>query len=278
MFSNRILRKTASNLVDLSTDMNNYLEGSTVVALLSSEYLYIGSDLPFNHRYFDMKVPNAALSTMSVELFDGGNQWFPAIEVVDDTKVSGATLGKSGIVSWVPDRTRAWGFLDSTERVDALKEKILYNLYWARFKVSVDLSAETEINFIGHKFSNDTDLFAQYPDLARPSLMNAFKTGKNSWHEQHLIAAEYLCNEMMNKGFIRSKNQILEWEVFRMASIHRVATLIYSSFGKTYEDQLKAAWIEYKKASNIRFTKIDCDANATLDEKENRATTVWMSR
>lgn len=280
MFSNRTFFKSGSSLIDISAEMNDYLSGTKVFAyLFATDFLYLGSELPFNHRFFHVKVVNDLASVANVELWDGGSVWNPAVEVVDGTiATAGKSLSQSGIIQFTPDRNKAWGMEDTTEHIDALSTLRIYNLYWMRFSWSANLKSTTELHSIGHKFASDTDLAAEYPDLIRSSVMTAFESGKTNWDSQHFLAAEYIIGDLKRQNVIISKNQILEWEKLKSAAVHRVAAIIYTAFGKAKEEEMKQAFISYKKTLDVKQFSIDKNADALEQVNERFEQTGWMTR
>ena len=86
-------------------------------------------------------------------------------------------------------------------------------------------------------FSNDSDLGSEFPDLVLSATMTAFATGKTSWEEQHVRAAEILIKDLKKVKGIHSSSQILDHNDFRLASVCKVAEIIYTAFGNDYLEQ-----------------------------------------
>ena len=237
----RIFHDDNGTLRDLSASMNSLTSGNAALALVASQdKLYIGADAPFNHRYFQMAVVNDQASVASVEIWDG-SAWRAAVNVVDETAVSGASLGQSGILSWTPNRHYGWGLEDTTEDIPALASLKIYGLYWVRITWSADLKATTSIAYCGHKFATDADLETQYPDLAKSATKTAFKAGKTDWNDQHVVAAEAIIRDLKNRQIVWSRNQVLGWEMFNAAAVHKVAEIIMRGFGDDWSDERQAA-------------------------------------
>ena len=278
LHNNRIFWSDNATLRDLSPNLNEVLSGSEVIPFVAAEdYLFIGSDLPFNHRYIDVKVVNDEASVASVALWNGSS-WESAVDVIDQTALSGKTLARSGIISWVPDRRKSWSKEYSTENIAALSSLRIYDLYWVRIAFSADIKATTEINYVGHRFSNDTDLFGQYADLDDSDLLDAFDTGKTTWNDQALIAAEYIVQDLREMGIVCSKNQILDWQVFKNASVHKTAEIIYRNFGKDYLENMQNAKAAYKASLQVKAYNADQNQNATLDEGEKIRSQEFLTR
>lgn len=271
--SSRTIWSDNGVLKDVSTALGNYKAGTTVLALTASEdYIFIGSDFPFNHRYIDVKVANDVASAITVHLWDGEN-WKAANDIIDQTSIAGVTLSGSGVLSWVKATRETWG-RESTnnegEQVTGLTGVNILDLYWARLTFSADLKATTEIEYIGHKFSNDDDLDVLYPDLTRTAVKVQFKAAKTDWKLQHIQAAEEIIKDLKNRSIIKSENQILDWELFRDAAVHKVAYIAFNAFGKDFAEDKAAAEGEYKKEMNKALYNIDLNSNATLEQTEKK--------
>lgn len=270
LVNQRIIWQDDTTLKDMSVELNDLTAGSYTIPLVAADdKIYIGSDLPFNHRYFNVSVVNAVASVCSVEIWDGNN-WVAAVDVLDETSTSGATLAKSGIISWTTDRSKAWGIEDTTENVEGLTSLKIYNMYWVRLAFSANFTASTALKYIGHKFAKDADLVpAGYPDLNSSDVKTAFETGKTNWDDQHISAAEEIVRYLQQKNYIRSGNQIFDWRTFNTAAVHKLAEILYSSFGADYEERRKLAESKYYKAMNTGgIYKLDRDEDGHSDVRE----------
>jgi hypothetical protein len=192
---------------------------------------------------------------------------------------TGKSLAQSGILSWVPDRDRnTWTrYVRSTDIAELASTKI-YDAYWAKLSFSAGLGSSTEIQYIGHKFSTDADLKTEYPDLLKPDLMAAFETGKTSWLEQTISAAEYIIQDLREKGVIISPSQILDPSIFKRASIHKTASIIMQSFGEDYKEAMGAADGRYRNSLNIKAYCIDEKETARLDDRDKTRMSELQSR
>lgn len=276
--NNRILSKISGTTTDHSVVLNHYPSGTATIAMTSADALYLGSDMPMNHKWIKVSSANAVASVASIETWNGA-EWVTAVDVIDQTAVSGASLAASGILSWTPNRYTAWGRQNSSEEISDISTTKIYNLYWVRLKFSATLTAGTALAYVGHKFSEDTDLFAEYPVFNDTALMGAHTTGKTSWEEQTVSAAEDIIKDLKAQDVIWAEGQILSPDQFRKASIHKTAEIIYRAFSADYEKEIALAKAEYKKAIDIRYFMVDANGNATLDPLE-RATnsTNWLTR
>jgi len=263
---------------DLSLNLNNYRADSSVIPFVQGEdYLYIASDLPFNHRYFLVDVANDQASVPSVEIWDG-SQWHPAVDVLDRTSTAGVTLAESGIIQWKLDRDYTWAREGDSEDVTDISKVGLYDMYWVRFDFSADLLDTTALKYLGFKFSDDSALFTYYPDLDNSDLMAAFASGKTDWDEQHFIAGEEIGRELKRRNIIKSLNQVLDYELFERASVHKTAEIIFRGLGRAYIENKDQARKDFVEAMNAKYYNIDRNSNANLDTDEKGVRTGHMRR
>lgn len=273
--SSRTIWSDNSVLKDLSVPLGNFKSGTQVMPIVAAQdYLYIGSDFPFNHRYIDVSVVNSSASSITVHLWDGSN-WIQAVDVIDQTSVAGVTLAQSGVISWVPSDDNTWSREDTNndgDQITGLTGVDIRDLYWARLTFSNDLLAGTALEFIGHKFSDDNDLEIHYPDLTRSAVKAQFKAGKTDWKLQHIQAAEDIIKDLKKRNIIKSANQILDWEEFRDASVHKVAQIAFNAFGKDFFENRDAAGVQFKIEMDKAIYRIDRNNNATIDQAERKYT------
>ncbi len=270
--ANRIIWNDNGTLIDLSTKLNNLFSETQAIAFVAAQdFLYIGSDVPFNHRYINVSVANDVASVASVKIWSG-NGWESAVDVIDKTAVSGVSLAQSGILEWKTDRSKSWAGDVSTENMtdSGLESLKIYGLYWVRIAFSVNLKATTALKYIGHKFSKDEDLGGYYPDLTRSNVMTAFAASKTNWDEQHILAAEEIYKDLRKRKAAWAKGQIFDHETFTNASVHKVAQIIYTSFGEDYDGRRDEAESKFaSEMDSILMQGIDSDGDGHVDQSEH---------
>lgn len=267
----RIIHGDGATLRDRSVELNSIFAGAAVLDLaVTDDYLYIGSDLPFNHRYFQVSVANAVVSAVSVDIWDGSS-WVAAVDVVDQTASAGACFAQSGFISWATPRGSSWGKEETTENVTGLTTLKIYNLYWVRLKVSASLTGTTAMTYVGHRFATDADLGGYYPDLIQSNVMTAHTSGKSTWADQHFLAAEEMIQDIRRKGIAWNANQLLDWEQFNIAGIHRVAALIMSSMGADFVDARARSLADYREAMSVPALAVDANEDGHKDEEPKRS-------
>lgn len=278
LFDQRVLYSDNGTLTDISVDVNDFRAGSVTVPFVAGEdYIYIGSFLPFNHRYVDIGTANTSAAGVQIEIWDG-KDFNTAVDVLDQTRVATVPLAQDGYIRWSRDRNKIWSRESDSLDVTGLGNTYIYDFFWMRLSWSSSLFSSTTIKFIGHKFSKDSQLFSFYPDLNNTTLMGAFVSGKTDWEEQHFIAAEQIIRDLKRKNIIYSGDQLLDYESFLEPSVHKVAELIYAGLGQTYEDKRKAAESKYVLTLDFGYPNVDLDADGRLDTKERVTRVGFLNR
>lgn len=266
--ANRIIFSDNGTLNDWTINLANYHQGDETFSFVSAEdFIYIGSDLPFNHLYFKFSTANTNTVNLSLSIWDGNN-FENAADLFDETD----GFKNDGFITWVPDKNKGWGREDTNvngaERVTGLGTITIYDKYWIRLGFDSDLSASSIISWVGNLFSNDNDLKVEFPDLMRTNTLLAFETGKTDWEEQHVRAAEIIIDDLIDRRIISSKDQILERRNLSRASVSKVAEIVYSAFGDDGLDNMTRARKEYdKRISKNLFVK-DKDNDGIIDKNE----------
>jgi hypothetical protein len=270
---NRIIFSNNGTLKDITIPMYDYKNQTEVFDyVLGEDALYIGSWLPFNHLYFKLTAVNIVASTVNISVWDN-NQWKAVADIMDETLKSGASLGQSGFITWTPDKNSQWGRDDTVntsgvETITGLGGVKIYDRYWIKVTFSTSLTATTSIKWIGNLFSNDNDLKSEYPDLLRTSVLTGFETGKTTWEEQHVVAAKIIIQDLTNQNTIVNPGQIMEKHQLTLASVQKVAELIYSSFGDDGDKDRVNASKEYNRRLSKAVYTIDRNINGIADREE----------
>jgi hypothetical protein len=266
LLNNRVVLNKNGTLTDLSSALNDLFADNGVLNITAAtDKLYLGSDLPFNHRFFNIAVANDQASVVSVEIWDG-TTWRAAVDVVDGTSSSGVALARSGIISWATDKDQGWGQEDTTEDIAALSSVRIYNLYWVRFTFSGNLKNTTAAKYVGHRFANDSQLAGYYPDLTKSAILTAHTAGKTDWTDQHCLAAEEIIRDLRDRGVIYSPAQLLSWEALTEPAVHKVAEIICGAFGEHKDGERRLAGDRYDKAMSALSFPRDKDADGHVDD------------
>lgn len=273
--NNRIIYSDNGTLKDYSPQFNSYHSDSVDLTLKTTDYLYIGSRLPFNHVYLKLEENDANDLSLSVEYWDG-DIWRSCVEVIDETE----GLKHSGHIQFTPNRRYNWAWEPTNEdgsQITGLTDVVIYDLYWMRISVSAE-SELTSFNWIGNVFCEDEDIYPEFPNLEKANTKQAYKVGKLNWEEQRVRASQVLINDLIAKNVIQEKGQILDWRLFTTACVSKTAEIIFSAFGDDYIDNRDAARGEYKlRLSNMNY-RADINKNAIEDKKEQSFKAGFLSR
>lgn len=265
----RIIHDDNGTLIDYTLAAQN--SDTIPFELINAEdYVYVGQHFPFNSFFFDVNTANSNAASIEVQVWDG-EQWISAVDILDETKVAGVPLARSGSVIFAPDRDEDWNFTLDTEDTDAppqLSTLRIYNMYWMRFRYSADLSAGTILNKIAYRFATTEMLASINPDINQ--YLTSWESGKANWDEQLINASEFVAMDMKNRGLILHKGQVLRMGEVSLATAYRALMLIYVGLGPDFEFKLNDAKENYKELS--RFKRMTLDA--TRDGVENSAEVV----
>ena len=272
----RIIYKDNSVISDLSVNLTNYNADTNALSITAAEdAIYVGSVFPWNNKYFDITVANASAASVIIKTWDG-NSFKDTYDLIDETKPSSATLAQSGLIRFTPDKDISWVRQYESFTISDLSSTYILNMYWAKITFSADCSFT--INYIGQKFSTDTELFGYYPDLNKTALMTQFAAGKTNWNQQHFIAAEHIIRDLIQRRIVYTADQVLDPDSFTIAAIHKCAEIIYSAFGKGYEDDKNAARKAYQDAMDMNVFKVDRNLDGRLSVGEMVSGTRYMGR
>ena len=262
-------------LNDISVITNDFRNGSYLFPFQVGQFLYIGSIFPFNNLFFDLASVNSVDAVVKPEIWwGGGDGWTDAVDVIDETD----GLKKTGRIQWNTDIHKGWNHEYECRVVTGLETKKVYNMYWMRFSWDVNLTPTTAFNYIGQKFSDDIMLQSFYPDLLLPRVLDAFKSGKTNWNEQHYMAAVEIIRDLKKRDIIKGRAQLLDYSLFTDAACHKVAELAYRAFGQPYFEHVRQAHQSYSDATNLKFYNTDLNADARLDPVERTFKTDFMRR
>jgi hypothetical protein len=274
----RILYSDNGTVSDSTTSVANYKTGDLTFSYVASQdYIYIGSDLPFNHFYLKMGgTVNAVSATMAIELWDG-KEWVDTVEVLDGTN----GLSQSGFVQFTPNKDEDWQ-RESTNhngnRVEGLTSIVIYDMYWMRISFNATLTPSIIVSWIGNLFSDDNDLYGEYPVFNSTALKTQFETAKSTWEEQHVRAAEMVIKDLKSKQVILSGSQILERDDYRLPAVCKTAQIIFTAMGDDYVDDAATAKKEYDMRMDLSVHKIDLNNDGILDVKEQFSRVGFFSR
>lgn len=273
----RVFFKEGSNVLEITKQITRYKSDTYLMSLATTDAIYIASDFPLNHFYVKMGTAKNTLASNVIIDYWSPNGWVPVVHSNDYTEA----FSQSGFIDFTPDRDEHWTRENTNsngQTVDGLETVTVYDKYWTRLTVDADLDDNIELEFIGNLFSDDEDLYSEFPIFNDASFLSCFESGKNDWQEQHVKAADLIIQDLKRKGIICGPEKILERDILLPASVCKVAEIIFNAFGKDYEDQLNRARKEYEKRLDLSQYMVDTNNNGIKDAVDVQYKQGWLSR
>jgi hypothetical protein len=266
-----VTQRVIYNGTDISVAMGDYRNQHVVVSYNAGEYFYIGTSVPFNNIWMQLNpVANHTPGAPIIQVW-WGKAWTSVVDIIDGTD----EMQQAGRISWALDINKGWDIEQKSADV-GLTGTSIYNRYWLRMSWAAHYNSQ--LDYIGQKFSSDAMLESMYPDLLQPAILEGFKTGKTTWDEQHFMAADAIVKEMRKRNFILGAGQLMDWTVFEEASCHKVAEIAYQAFGAPYREHATEARKRYNEELNSRCFVIDSNANGHIEPMETTDRQGWLTR
>lgn len=252
------LTKIDGTLSDITRYTKKLGQDSKKLTFTSGDSIYLGSRLKFNHAFISSTVYPVASVNIDINLWNGSE--FEGVgRTIDETD----GLVSQGIIEFSPDKDKSWNKED-TDSIAELSDIYYQNMYW----IKIDLNSDDEItlDYIGHKFSNDFDLFSEHPELNNSTFLNYFS--QDDFTKQAVIAGELIEKRLIKLGYATGIEQVLQWEDITLSSVSKVAQLVYTSFGNTYVDNVTALSKEFISRLETSFPIIDTNNSADKDTNQ----------
>lgn len=272
----RTLIHNGSTLTDYSIEAQN---DSVPFELTTGQYLYIGQYYPFNNFYLDMSTVNTNASVIQIQYWNS-KEWINCVDILDGTKVSGVTLGRSGVVQFSPDIDSNWTEIRDTSKQDSpahLQGREMYNMYWLRVSFSANLSALTEVRRITYSFTSNAMLSGVDPEINQ-YLTPWGGSSKLNWDEQIQLASMHLVADLRARGIVLHAGNILRFDDIALACAYRTLAVIYGPLGEAFNGRRAQALEQYEKLLNVKRFTIDVDTNGRVDKGEINNTVGQMVR
>jgi hypothetical protein len=257
-----------SVLTDFSIESQNR-EAFTIPYVAGQDYIYVAQYFPFNNMFIEVSTANDQASVASID-YISGKQWVAAVDVVDGTKSTGFSLGKTGVIQFTPDEYN-WTNINDPRKLNGSSLGIetlpIFDLYWIRLKFSADLKATTAIKSISYNFSSDRLLESIDPEI------DNYKTawggsGKTNWVEQTMLGSQHVIADLKSKGLILAPGNILRFDDVCLATTYRTLMGIYAMLGKDFEEKYKNAEKEYKGLMDIKRFTFDKNQDGKVQSNE----------
>jgi hypothetical protein len=273
----RIFFKDGSNVIEITKQLNKYKSDTYMLTMTSSDAIYIATDFPLNHLFVKMgETVNESSSEMIIDYWSSQG-WLPVVNKNDYTEA----FSMSGFVEFTPDRNHSWTRENTNsngQSVDGLESIVVYDKYWTRIQFTNNLDANIDLEWIGNLFSDDSDLFAEYPIFNDQSFLTSFEAGKVDWEEQHVKAASLIIQDLKKKNVIIGPEQILDRSVMLPASVCKVAEIIFNAFGNDYSQQRLIAREEYERRIDLSRYSVDGNNDGIEDATDVMAVQGWLTR
>ena len=263
----RLIHSDNAVLSDKSTALNNYYSGAASITFVAADdKLYIGSLHPFNSIYLKLSAGAGSDAGLSVKYWDS-SQWRSVVEVIDET----SGMQNSGYLSWQVDRQYGWDRDDTVDangvaNIPALGNVTIYDKFWIEVSMATDVTFT--MDWIGQIFSDDNELFTEYPELNNSTLLDIIKTEKTDYEEQNVRASRLLVEDLVARGIIEHQSQILDRTKMTTISVCKAAEIVYTMLGDDYLDQKRAARAEYDKRIKRGLWNVDLNGDGDLSLKE----------
>lgn len=270
--NNRVIYSDNAVLTDISALLSDPYDGEKAfVWVAAQDALYIGSDLPFNNRFFMAKKKNTIAGTVSVAIWTG-EEFTAAEDVQDFTSVDGIPFSRSGMIRFALPANVGWSSVYDSTDITELDDVTVKAKFWA--KLTFSAAFDFELEYLGFRFARDADLNTYYKDLLTERSKTAFNGGVSmpNWDKVFVMAAEEVISALRKRELIWSGNQILDPEQFTAASCHKLAEMAYGPGALNQPDKVEFAQAKYREAMSLLTFGVDKNMNGRLDLDENKAT------
>lgn len=265
----RVFKESGGTFTDLSLD--NQEEAKTLTPNLSAtDYLYIAQYFPFNNLFFRVgdTTQNAIVDSITIQYYDG-TQWRDVVDQLDSTAVSGAPLGRTGVLQFSPNRDYGWMRISDSSDNNApaeIQSLNIYECYWLRIQFDGGITNGSEIKEISYAFTDTQEL--NNIDIEINNFYNAFASGKSDWIDEILTASKMMIIDLKRQGLIVDRGQVLRFDDVFMACTYKTLELIYMNLGPSYVDKRNDIRSLYEQALNIKRFTFDKDEDGFVDHSE----------
>lgn len=273
----RVFTYDGNTLTDVSIE--NQDNSSTLSGDIgSTNYFYLAQYYPFGNIFFHVDTVNDQNSSWTPQYWDG-TAWRNHVDVLDSTKSSGATLARSGNLSFQANDDYAWTAVTDTEEEgngpDELNTIELKDHYWMRISPTANLNANTLIQEIGYAFTDTQQLNDIDTDIS--NWYDAFETGKTDWIKEIKLASKLVVKDLRRKNRIESRGELILFEDVSLATDYKTLEVIYRNLGEAYRQKMLDARDAYNSIISTRLS-VDSDHDGRLDRDELRAKYFTMIR
>ena len=260
------------NGADYSLPMSDLIKRPSTITLDNTNYLYVGFKKPLNKFYFNLSnLAPVANTILTVEENDGTN-WNPVTNLEDNTY----NFSESGYLCW--DK-----YSCNTKCVKSTISGM--EKYWYR----IQLSESQTIEFMGTGvlFSQDSDVYIEYPILDNAKYKVAVSGNQDNYTNIHVQVRDYILSDIRSIGINKYTKdnptncdyfkQITEFDLFDLEEIKFAARMlalanIYYKLSDSPDDRWQIDADRYKaeylRAFNVAFLSIDKNDDGKQDTCE----------
>lgn len=267
----RVVHDDNGTLTDKSLDNSSESTNITGVLVPGEDEYYLGMDIPFNNFFIQMSSNvNDVSSVMSVYYWIN-NTWQQAVDVLDGTSANGASLARSGIVTFSPNRQYHWRKTEDTSDTNAnspteLQGLTIYNMHWIKIVFSGTHTLNTAIKRITYAFTRSERL--DNLDTQINEYQASFETGKTDWDNEIITASESIIQDLKSRKLIRHRGEILRIDELALACDYKTLAVIYNSLGKSFYDKRDWAEDKYKQVIQSSIFTVDVNNDGFTHENE----------
>ena len=266
----RLFFSDNGTLTDYSLENQSEVDTVPLAMDISQDYFYLGQHYPFNNFFVQVDTANAVSNSITIQYWGGKNtEWVDAVDIIDGTKSGGASFAKSGVVQFSPNTTNVWHEVSDTRNEPqplGLETIDIYNMYWIRFKFTVNPTGGAAVNRIAYAFTQSQQL--DNIDVTIDQFLDSFESGKTDWNNEIMTASLQLVYDLKRRGLIIHQGQVLRFDDVSMAADLRTLMLIYRNLGPGYQTKLEQTSREYDNALSLTRFSFDQNQDGFLSKGE----------
>ena len=124
----RVFYDNNAEITEVTNLVKRIDQTNLVFSYEAGQFIYLLSDLPFNHIYLSLgSVVNTVSATIRIEYYSS-NGWVEVVNINDLTN----NIAKSGHIEFTPNRDSSWKMSStnsSGDKIDGLESISVYDVY-----------------------------------------------------------------------------------------------------------------------------------------------------
>lgn len=263
----RTIIQDNTSYTDYSLDNSDSSSTLPVALVANEDAIYIGKQIPFNNFFVWIDTANSNSSTISIQYWNN-NAWLNAVDILDGTSSSGATLAQNGTIQFSPVTNQTWTRITDTSDTNntptELRSFTVYNLYWLKITVSNDLSASSAIKKIFYRFTDrqtvatiDTDLSNYETALSITDLTDKI-----------ILASKEILTILKVKSLVIDEGQILRLNDFYLPTAYQVLVILLQDLGEDFRPKRELYISKVQEFLKVENLSLDTNSNGFLERQE----------